>query len=755
MKRYILPFSLALAAVAVPASAKTTLDGQAQAYVDLYNQMQLNPGASLALPPIMPFELNPKSRTAPQATVIVTLADGVSASDIEAQGFSILAQAGNMVIVSGSIEDIVALGETDLAKVISFGSKADPTLNHARMMTNMDAVHNGEGNLPQGYDGTGIICGIYDIGFDALHPNFNKKDDQNVSRLQRVWRFGSSDGSYTEFTNENLSKYTIDTTDGSHGTHTVGCMAGAHNEQSSSNNQYAYWDDENGKVTVNNAIKKGKNPYYGMAPGASVVVGAGGLYDDNILVGISKMADYAKAENKPLVISLSFGNNIGSHDEYDTFTSYLDNIAKDAIVCISAGNEGAENLSIVKDLTSSDKQVKTYLDWDGSVQGYIDIYSKDSTPFTVTPFIYDYVSDKIVYEKDVTDDYTIHSDTDNNYAHSSAFTNAFSSSYLSFVVDKHESTSNRYSVRMTYKLTYNSTDNLRKYRVLGFLVKGSAGQRVYITRSGDVEFTPFDFKDCDTASPNFSINGMACGKNVICVGAHYSTIYVPMLTSSKTYYWPNETQGGMAYFTSYGELYDGRRLPHVCAPGTNINSSVSSYDATTTYSKDNASAMAKVNGRTYYWAAEDGTSMATPILAGALATWCQAYPQLTGEQALQIIQETATKDELVETTGTALQWGAGRFNALAGLQKLLNIDGVKNITAESEDIIITNNGNNVFQAFVAGASQVNAQLYNMAGQLVANVSAKGDTVDLDASNLTKGIYIIKVNNNHAQRVVLN
>jgi len=89
-----------------------------------------------------------------------------------------------------------------------------------------------------------------------------------------------------------------------------------------------------------------------------IVLGCGGLYDNNSTIAVSKMIDYAKAQGKPLVVSLSIGSTIGSHDEYDTFSSYLDELGKDAIICIAAGNEGADDLSLVKTLTSSDKNSK-------------------------------------------------------------------------------------------------------------------------------------------------------------------------------------------------------------------------------------------------------------------------------------------------------------------------------------------------------------------------------------------------------------
>jgi hypothetical protein len=101
-----------------------------------------------------------------------------------------------------------------------------------------------------------------------------------------------------------------------------------------------------------------------------------------------------------------------------------------------------------------------------------------------------------------------------------------------------------------------------------------------------------------------------------------------------------------------------------------------------------------------------------------------------------------------------VQCGAGKFNALGGLKKLLGLDGVADIAADHTDVIVTNKGYNVYEAFVAGAKTVNAQIYNLSGQLVDSVKANADSVDIDASHLAKGIYVLRVNNNYSQRIAI-
>ncbi len=770
MKKYILPLTLALTA-SLNVNAESKLDGNAKALINCYKQMQLEPSAKLALPFNLPVQLDPRSRAEQTATVFVTLEDGASADDIAAQGFVIKAQAGKIVIAEGSLDDIIVLGENPNVKNISFGGEAQPLLKQARALIGEDDIHNGANGLSQSYTGKNVICGVYDVGVDPNHPNFLTRD-KSENRIKRVWYFPSNDGNYVEkATTADIAAFDTDSKSESHGTHTLGCMTGSNNEQSSSSSQYGYVKDDGNIGVYGGTLSKGKNPYYGMAYDSEIVLGCGGLYDNNSTIAVSKMIDYAKAQGKPLVVSLSIGSTIGSHDEYDTFSSYLDELGKDAIICIAAGNEGADDLSLVKTLTSSDNELKTFISiGSSSTAGRVDVYSNNSTSFTFTPVIYDKSTKEIVWEYPITSvgNTTIAtSEYSGVNAKPAAFQNAFQTSYLNITVDDHSSTSKRYGVSMSYSLQYNTSTNNRKTQVLGFIVKGTAGQRLECSNynSGGASLTSNNVEGWDVPNSDFSISSMACGKNVIVVGAYNSATKAPVFTkigtttSSVGYqsYTGQYETGKISPFSSYGELYDGRKLPHICSPGTGIISSVNSYQTIYGELTDQnylPSAYYTYNGKKYYWAAMDGTSMATPIVAGAIATWVEAYPQLTVQEALAAIQETAITDDNTASTGKSCQWGAGKFNAIGGLKKILGLNSVSNITVDKDNVLVNGKGNNVYEAFVAGADQVNAQLYNISGQLVANVSAKGEQVDIDASNLTKGIYILKVNGKYSQRIAV-
>ena len=95
--------------------------------------------------------------------------------------------------------------------------------------------------------------------------------------------------------------------------------------------------------------------------------------------------------------------------------------------------------------------------------------------------------------------------------------------------------------------------------------------------------------------------------------------------------------------------------------------------------------------------------MSSPVCAGGVALWLQADPTLTFDDVKSIIEETADKDEFV-TNGIypAAKWGAGKFNAMAGLRKVLGLPtgGVNAALTDDMRLIITSD-NNAIEAFVA------------------------------------------------------
>ena len=126
MNKLYISLSLALAC-SLSATAQSKLDAQSQIAISHYNQQMAAAvtGETIVEASDMPFRFEPASRSEAVGTVIILMADGVTADDIAAQGFDIKTQIGDQVIASATISDIEALANTDLVKAMTFGQKND------------------------------------------------------------------------------------------------------------------------------------------------------------------------------------------------------------------------------------------------------------------------------------------------------------------------------------------------------------------------------------------------------------------------------------------------------------------------------------------------------------------------------------------------------------------------------------------------------------------------------------------------------
>lgn len=683
-------------------------------------------------------------------TVIIELADGATPEDIETVGFEVVSTLGNIVVARGSMDDMNILADQDFVKSLSFSQLSRPMLNETRSLTGDQDVQDGTG-LPSKFNGAGVIAGIWDTGIQPNHVNFLTA---NGSRFEQYWMF-TGNGSATAYNSDNIAGFTTDDPSETHGTHTLGCMAGS-------------W---NGAGMGGVSIMAGKwsatakNPYYGMAPGASIVGASGELYNDNTISAVSKIVNYANEVKKPVVINLSIGSNYGPHDGSDQVGVALKNAAqKGAIIFVSAGNEGAENISIVEDFTSSKTSVQTFVKTTGGVSDYAQIWSNSSEGFTVTLQVYNLNTKTVEYSYDYTPTGSATFRLGSKGVANDAFSKAFngSTSYVALSRSNNTGTNNRYSATVTMVLELNTTTNARGANyALGIKITGKAGQRVDMTTAKRTYFTDNGISGYTNGSPDFSINDMACNPYVIAVGSWNGRVNAPCKAGSLG--WPGYKNGDVSGFSSYGTTFDGRKLPTICAPGVNVISSISTYYynsqmANTSTANYISAQQSTPNGYSInpgqqnYWEAESGTSMASPVAAGIVCTWLQANPYLTYSDVIKILTETADNTNL-PTASPMARWGGGKINALAGIKKVLNM-GVNDVLNDGNNVLLTAMGDNVWNAFVAGAKNITAEIYNLSGAKVASASAEGDSVDISGQGLAKGIYVVTINGANAERIVI-
>lgn len=772
MKKLLLP--AALLALALTASAQSKFNAMTGLVMDSYKSYLSNPKGTVLEPIGSPVKFKSESRALPVTGWFVTLAPGYDSADLEALGLTVNTVAGNIAIVEASLDLMLSASESPAIAAVEISQEVTPLLDKSREATGMDKVQAGAEGIGSPLDGTGVFCALYDTGLDPNHINFYDKD-LTRNRVQSVWNFTGSGGSNRQYTGSAIADFTTDNTAGTHGTHVLGCMAGANNSLTGTkgglSGKFSYIDENGIAQMSGSALRPApltNNPYYGMAPGADILISCGQLYDANMTAGIQKMARYAKEQGKPCVVNLSVGSVVGSHDSHNAFNKALDAVANEtgALIFVASGNDGDVNLSIVKELTASNKEVRTFFynvaSAANSCSGRISVYANNNQPLTIKPVILNTKTGGIVYDKfQSTGPGTMvlasSNYTDPSYVHATQFDQAFAnSSHFRISAaresDPDDASYSRYGAVIDYNLAFNSTSNKDKHLLIALVVEGAAGQRVEMAMNSDGQvFTANGMEGYTDGTPDFSFNNLGCGKKVFMVGA-WNTRNRWALISKSIYVYSDEFPiGEIASFSSYGTAYDGTVYPFITAPGTGIISSLNSYNTGSTSASDNNyCASYTFNGRKYVWDIEQGTSMATPIAAGCVASWLQADPTLTFDEVKEIMALTADRQ-------SDKRFGPnGKINAYAGAKEVIrrNPGGVSDIVADNNQVMVVANGTDSYNVFVPGASHVSATLYSMQGASVLTAAAAADEVNVSVAGLPKGVYILNVNNSHSQRILV-
>lgn len=678
-----------------------------------------------------------EAEAAPREGAIVVLNNGASADCLRQKGFDVQSDLGSVVTLSLPLDSVDTLIEMPEVKSVSLGGKKRLMMNNARSASKVDEAHQGLnfGGTTANYDGSGVVVGLMDSGLEPNHVNFLNADGS--TRVKRVWAYNDygQTGAYT--TESAIKGFNTDDRTETHGTHVAGIMAGSYNRE--------------GKYYTSSSATNGNIPFYGVATGADIAISCGSLTDENIIEGVNQIVDYAEEQGQPVTVNLSLGCNYGPHDGSDAFSQALDQLARRSVLCIAAGNEGEDNITLEKQFTAASNQLRTFVYFNNAygingIDGILDIWGSDDTPLTVTFSAYRTSTQAITTLATFNGS---KSTTISRSTNSSAISSG--SMEISAGIDPNNGRFNVVANCSTIKFASG-------YRLL-ITVAGKAGQKANLYFEGNSEFCASPsgpgkspLSGYSEGSPDQSINDMACGDNVIAVGAY---------VTSTSWFTPDGemgyqsgsgfTKGAIAPYSSYGTRFQGDALPHVCAPGSAIISSYSRYyvDYCDSYygyddygTSDAMSATAANGSATDYWGEMDGTSMATPFMTGVVALWLQADPSLTTADIKEVINQSSIKDSY--TNGS--RWGAGKVDAAEGLRTILaNLASIG--AAESElssgNVAIRTEAGNLIVT-VPGASSLTAEVYALNGSRAAQAEADGDMLSVNTSGLAKGVYVVRV-----------
>ena len=559
----------------------------------------------------------------------------------------------------------------------------DSTLSVTHAGKVLDGIHNG---LPRSYDGTGVIVGILDVGFDYQHLAFRHSDDTARTRIVRVYSTTDRTGHPARFNNsirlpgsvfidDEIYDLVTDDPTSSHGTHTAGIAAGGH-----------------------------VNGYGGMAPGADIVMCALSVLDGTIsateIANCLRYVDsYADSVGKPCVMSMSISAFSGPRDGKD----YLSNVVSQLLgpgrfFVFAAGNNGDVRIYSSKE-TTKENPLNLLLKYNNtnpavdSTYNYrlcmADIWVRNSSQnFNYQFHLLDQTTGQIVWESSVfTGSGYVRMPEISNYFtyNSSVDTTGYLRGQVSYTVygKKYELS---VTVRNLINKYYTTVGNVKKGRyAIGVSVWTKSDTPVWLdawTSNSGTGFsywnTPVTTASGETlsnfytpATDSCSINSHAVCDSIISAGAYVSRNSYYSLFKGRTITDNSLTLGDIAPFSSYqarGKGPTGKALPTVCAPGCYVISAVSRYSPYA--DRNNQLTVMKTEGG-HYWGAMSGTSMATPTVAGILAQWLQAKPNLSIAEAKDIMAHTAIRDYFTEGPHAARFGAYGKIDALAGMKLIL------------------------------------------------------------------------------------
>lgn len=711
---------------------------------------------------------------------LVALEDGSVASELEAAGMTVMTVRGDIALVSLPVDSVESWSCLPGIRKMSLQREMKPMTDLARKEAGIDDIHKGLGLQDIPYTGKGVIAGIVDEGMDPNNISFIGSDGKN--RIKYLTYFDGTADKYgyphCEYYGEGLydrdeagnvfaypgvENFVTDNTSAYHGTHTMNVLAGGYTG----------------------------NPYYGVATGADIAASCGNLADVCIAMGVSGILDYAAYRGQfgdaPSVVSLSLGATMGAHDPDGLMNRFLEECGKESIIVVAAGNEGDLKIALDKDMEGEDSSLATliypyYYRYDASKpedrfntyirQGAVMVFSDDETPFEIKAFIM--TGEPGNYRKravyDLTGEEGSYFLSDSFYAdYVGGSVNATVGRYFDGYIgggSMYDEDLGRYYGVFDYYLfskpEFGINPDGSEAAIVGFEITGSDGQRIECYCDGaNTWMADYGLEDYTDGKLDGTISDMAVGRNVLVVGAYTLRNSWKGLDGEEYGFDVNEDFGidDIGRYSAFGTLADGRTLPHICAPGSAVISAVSRPFVEMNFKGDEAAiaanfqAKATMGGKDYYWKAETGTSMSTPLVAGAIALWLEADPSLTFDDVLDIISRTAVRDEYVER-GNPVQWGAGKLDALAGLKEVISrrSDGIKGVSLDGHNdrLILTKISPTEFDIFVGEAACLDVRVYSTAGRLVATSTHEGSGTTLDLSALGKGVYVLTVNGHSAK-----
>lgn len=498
-----------------------------------------------------------------------------------------------------------------------------------------------------GYTGRGVIVGVLDTGIDPTHPDF--LDATNKTRVQFIWdqwsQAGPPPSGFTygrEWTKQQIDAGQCTMTDeGAHGSHCAGIAAG---DGSASTSGYIGMAPNADIVVVANLAQDMFT--YGYAPPWSNTPSTVGCLD-----GLAYLYQKKVQLNKPMVINWSQGVAMGPHDGTTLFEQGVDNFIsqRNIPVCIAAGNEQQRG-------------------WHARVQVPAQGNQGREIPFTTGTPGQDQLSGSVTFEVWYAYGDRMNLEIIDPQGGSTRAFGPDETNWPGWIVSTGDtvwvySNSNHPVSRKGYFLVTlwdwgnGVTQGTWRVRLTpnNSLPQGGNAD-LYFERN------QYAVRWLDYVSLTGNVGMPASCRNAIAVGSYNTKLQWTDIDGNG--YSINETLGEISGFSNWGPTSDGRQKPDISAPGQ-IVASVLSAGSRNDYLTNQRFFVAPDGVHVYM----QGTSMATPHVAGAIALMLEKKPTASVQEIKTALCNTARHDQY---TGQGWQpdFGWGKLDAYAAVQAL-------------------------------------------------------------------------------------
>ncbi len=646
----------------------------------------------------------------------------------------VYAQLGDICIASIPIQHLNNISQNTGIQCIEASPSAHPTLNHVANDVNILPLYQPT-QEHSAFTGEGVIMGVMDIGFDLTHPTFFTDAMLGRYRIKTFWDQLSTDtiGSPfpvgRDYTTEQEILSLGCATDAStqqHGTHTAGIAAGSGFD----------------------------SPYRGVAFGSDICLVANAVTQDTIYIapqdyykytsatdalGFKYLFDYADREGKPCVVSFSEGYSPYMDDDDLLYSEFLERLTGPGhILVCSAGNERREltylekplGVATVGALMNSQQRHASYrVQSNGNVS-----ISLQPTDGSVPPFTF-HADDKRWHQSEESEDLmltdTLYLDNDTCAItvtrHSSAFTTS------DFI----------------YHLMLQSNRPFKELTPLAFTLAGDDCQAALLGSGSSPLGNHASDSRWQQATSSHNILAPGCFSAPITVGSTtHQLSYVNH--QGKTITTQFDDQPGMlSWFSSVGPTIHGLVKPDVVAPGHYVTSSMSSYYLEThPEGRENDVAYFIHDGRTYVWASELGTSMSAPVVAGIIALWLQAKPDLSRDDIIGVFRRTCRQPDTTLSYPNNY-YGYGEIDAYRGLLDILGFSSIPSVSQHQlQGVSITTDANRRLHLRFAYCPDrpVRISIYGTNGTLCHQETVMADQPEIvmPLPMMASGIYVIQL-----------